>query len=129
MRSLLLFALLPLAAVALFPPEWRLALALGWALMMAAEIVLHRRRMALMAAEVRGPALLALMSFGFLGRLTLLVLGAVIGAKAELFPEGPFLAACLCAIALGEALSLPQVFRFLQRRPSATLREADQPQD
>jgi hypothetical protein len=119
MKPLLALSVLALPALWFFPAEWRVALAIGWVPMMLAEAILFQRRKVLMQSEGGGTQLLMLMTFGFLGRLSFLVVGAIVGAKAELFPEGPFMASCLAAIAVGEALSLTTLARANRQRRAA----------
>ena len=125
MKPLLALSVLALPALWLFPAEWRVALAIGWVPMILAEAILFQRRKALMQSEGGGTQLLMLMTFGFLGRLSFLVFGAIIGAKANLFPEGPFMASCLAAIAVGEALSLTTLARANSQRRAAQSASAD----
>ncbi len=119
MKPILALSVLALPALWLFPVEWRVALAIGWVPMMFAEAILFQRRKALLASEGGGTQLLMLMTFGFLARLSFLVIGAILGAKAELFPEGPFMASCLAAIAVGEAFSLTALARSNRQRRAA----------
>jgi len=111
MKAILALMLLALPTLWLFPVEWRMALVLGWIPMMAFEAILYRRRTVQMQREGGGADLLMLITFGFLGRLLFLVVGAILGAKANLYPEGPFMASCLAALFVGEALSLTALAR------------------
>jgi len=125
MKPILALSVLALPALWLFPAEWRVAIAIGWAPMMLAEALLSQRRKALLTSEGGGAQLLMLMTFGFLGRLFFLVVGALLGAKAELFPEGPFMASCLAAIAVGEAFSLTTLAHANRQRRAAHNLPAD----
>ena len=127
MKLFTLILALGLVALMLFPAEWRLALALGWGPAILAEALLAQRRLAVVGKEVRNHQFLSILVFGFLGRLTLIFLGAVLGAKTGLYPEGPFMAACLAAILVGEAVSLPQLARASRQRRSTPESSLDNP--
>ena len=88
--------LVGLATLPLWDAEWRLALALGWCLSLSAEALLARKRLQTVTSP-GSTSLLMVIVFGFLGRLTLVVLGAIVGALGGLYPEGPFLGAFLAA--------------------------------
>ena len=113
-RLLLALAVLG-ALVALFlevfPADWQVPIAIGWSGGLMAEALLSAKRRQTMQDEASKQALMMVMVFGFLGRLTFLFLGAIVGALADLYPEGPFLGAALGAIFLGESLSLPGLMR------------------
>ena len=122
-RILLVVGVLGLLSLPAWPAEWRLALALGWCVSLYAEDRLAaRRRRALAAPGSR--ALLNVMVLGFLGRLALLSIGAIVGETAALFPAGPFLGAFLVAVAVGEAVTLPGL-----ARSAGASRAADRPHD
>lgn len=106
MKLLPMVALAGFASLPLWPQEWRLALSLGWGIALAAETLLARRRRSVLAVP-GGHSLLLVIVLGFLGRLALLALGAVVGASSGLYPEGPYLGAFLGGMAVGEALTLP----------------------
>lgn len=125
MKPILILMILALPALWLFPAEWRVAIAVGWVPMMASEALLSARRTATLSSKGGGTELLMVIVFGFLGRFFLLVVGAILGAKAGLYPEGPFMASCLAAIAVGEALSLPAVARVHRRRRAEPNRPAE----
>ena len=116
MKSILFLMILAVPALWLFPVEWRIAIAAGWVPMMALEAFLSNVRHAHMLREGGGTDLLMLIVFGFLGRLSFLVIGAILGGKANLYPEGPFMASCLAALAIGEALSLTALARANRQR-------------
>jgi len=109
-RILLAACVLGLLSLPAWPPEWRVALGLGWAVSLFAEDRLAARRRAALAAT-GGSALLNVMAFGFLGRLALLGIGAIVGESAGLFPSGPYLGAFLAAVAVGESVTLPGLAR------------------
>ena len=115
MKLILVLMFLGLPAVMLFPVEWRVAITVGWVPMMVSEALLSAKRCASLRSE-GSSELLLVMVFGFLGRFFLLVVGAVLGAKAGLYPEGPFMASCLAAIVVGEAVSLPTMARGRRQR-------------
>jgi len=101
-----------LAAFApIFPSAWTLSLVLGWVGGMLAEALLASRRLRAMHQEASRQALLSVIVFGFLGRLSFLFAGALVGAFAGFYPEGPFLGAAVAAFFLGESLSLPGLLR------------------
>ena len=111
MKPLLpLVALAGFASLPLWPAEWRLALGLGWGVSMAAETVLADRRTAA-RAKADSTSLLMVIVVGFLGRLSLLAIGAIVGRYSGLFPHGPFLGAFLGGIAVGEVLTLPGLMK------------------
>lgn len=118
MKLFTLILAVGLIALLLFPAEWRLALAVGWVPSILAEALLTQRRLAIVGKEVRNHQFLSILVFGFLGRLTLIFVGAILGAKTGLYPEGPFMAACLAAIFVGEAVSLPQLKQAMRQRRS-----------
>lgn len=94
-----------------FPAAWQVSIAIGWSGGLLAEALLSAKRKQAMKDEASKQALLMVMVFGFLGRLAYLFVGALVGAFTDLYPEGPFLGAALCAIFLGESLSLPGLMR------------------
>jgi hypothetical protein len=102
-------------------------MAIGWIGMLCIELALNSRRQAQLRGDGGGTDLLMLIVFGFLGRLLFLVVGAVLGAKAGLYPEGPFMASCLAALAIGEAFSLTALARANRRRRAESSRPADNP--
>ena len=99
-------AVLGFASLPLWPDSMRLALGLGWGFSLAAEALLARRRHASLT-EAGSMSMLLVIVLGFLGRLSLLALGAIVGSMSGLFPEGPFLGAFLGGMFAGEALTLP----------------------
>ena len=115
MKPFIILMALGLVSVFLFPQAWRLALVLGWVPALAAEALLARRRMAVLGKPVRNHQFMAVLVVGFLGRLTLLFFGAIVGAKSGWYPEGVFMAASLAAIFVGEAISLPQLAKASRR--------------
>ncbi len=118
---------LGLASLPLWPEPWRLALGLGWAVSIAAEHMLARRRLAALN-EPGSTSMLMVIVFGFLGRLSLLAIGAIVGSMSGLFPEGPFLGAFLAGMAGGEALTLPGLAKAsgeARRARSADSRKID----
>lgn len=120
MKPFLVLMVLGLPAAFLFPQDWRLALVLGWVPALLAEALLARRRMAVLGMPVRNHQFMAVLVLGFLGRLSLLFFGAILGAQTGWYPEGVFMAASLAAILVGEAISLPQIARATRRsRPPA----------
>ncbi|MFK5956329.1 MAG: hypothetical protein QM477_07790 [Planctomycetota bacterium] len=119
MKLFFLILALGLFSLMLFPLEWRLALAVGWVPSLMAEMLLARRRLSVVKQQVQNHQFLAVMVFGFLGRLSLLFIGAILGAKSGLYSEGLFLAAALAAIFVGEAISLPQIAQATRHRRSA----------
>jgi hypothetical protein len=125
MKAILVLMFLGLPTLLLFPVEWRVAIAVGWVPMMGLEAFLSRVRHAHVRREGGGTDLLMLIVFGFLGRLGFLVVGAVLGAKANLYPEGPFMASCLAALVIGEALSLTALARASRRRRAEHQSSAD----
>lgn len=126
MKLFTLLLALGLAALVLFPAEWRLALAVGWVPAILAEALLAKRRLAVVGKKVRNHQFLTVLVFGFLGRLTLIFVGAILGAKANLYPEGPFMAACLAAILVGEAVSLPLLAKAARQHRSTPEASFDQ---
>ena len=128
MKLFLVLLALGLASIPWFPAEWRLALVVGWAPAMFAEALLARRRLAVLGLHVSSHQFLSVLVFGFLGRLSLIFLGAILGAKSGLYPEGPFLAAFLAAIFVGEVVSLPRLSRASRRhRPAVGLSHENHP--
>ena len=122
MIAFLVTGVLGLASLPLWPGEWRLALGLGWGLSLAAEALLARKRQQVLT-NPGSRGLILMMTFGFLGRLALLLFGMVAGKLGELFPLEPFFGAFLAALAVGEALSLTALQRARarvaeQRRPT-----------
>ena len=111
MKAILALMVLALPTLWFFPAQWQLAVAVGWIPMMALEAILLRWRSVHMQREGGATDLRLLITFGFLGRLLFLVIGALLGAKANLYPEGPFMASCLAALVVGEALSLTALAR------------------
>lgn len=121
MKPFLVLLACGLVSILLFPQEWRLALLVGWSSAFSAEILLAKRRMMVLGKSVRNHQFLSVLVFGFLGRLSLLFVGAILGAKTGWYPEGVFMAASLAAIFVGEAISLPQLAKATRRsRPPAT---------
>lgn len=118
MKLFLLILTLGLLSLLLFPADWCLGLAMGWIPTLLAEMLLAQRRLSVVKDQVRSHQFLAVMVFGFLGRLTLLFAGAILGAKSGLYSEGVFMAAALAAIFVGEAISLPQIAQATRHRRS-----------
>ena len=108
-----------------FPVEWRMALAVGWIPTLLAEMLLAKRRLTVVKQQIRSHQFLAVMVFGFLGRLSLLFVGAILGAKSGLYSEGLFMAASLAAIFAGEAISLPQIAKATRHRRSTLTTSSD----
>ena len=125
MKLFLLILALGLLSLLLYRTDWRLALAIGWIPTLLAEMLLAQRRLSVVKDQVRNHQFFAVMVFGFLGRLTLLFVGAILGAKSGLYPEGVFMAAALAAIFVGEAISLPQVAKATRHRRSTSTTSSD----
>lgn len=106
MKLLPWVALAGFVSLAWWPEEMRLALGLGWGLSLAAEVLLALRRRAVLTTP-GGTSMLLVIVLGFLGRLSLLGFGAIVGASSGLFPEGPYMGAFLAGMAVGEATTLP----------------------
>lgn len=118
---------LGLASLPLWSEPWRLALGLGWGVSVTAESLLARRRLAALN-EPGSTSMLLVIVLGFLGRLSLLALGAIVGSMSGLFPEGPFLGAFLGGMFVGEALTLPGLAKAsgeARRARSADSRKID----
>ncbi|PCJ53873.1 MAG: hypothetical protein COA70_06845 [Planctomycetota bacterium] len=125
MKLFLLILALGLLSLLLFPTKWHLGLAVGWIPTLLAEMLLAQRRLSVVKDQVRNHQFLAVMVFGFLGRLTLLFVGAILGAQSGLYSEGIFMAAALAAIFAGEAISLPQVAKATRHRRSTLSSSSD----
>ena len=119
MKLFLLVLAFGLLCILLFPTDWHLALAVGWIPTLLVELLLARRRLAVVTQQVKNHQFLAVMIFGFLGRLSLLFIGAILGAKSGLYSQELFMAAALAAIFAGEAISLPQIAKANRHRRSA----------
>jgi len=125
LKLFLLVLVLGLLGLMFFPTEWRMALAVGWVPTLLAEMFLAMRRLSVVKQQVQNHQFLAVMVFGFLGRLTLLFMGAIFGAKSGLYSEGLFMAASLTAIFVGEAISLPQIAKATRHRRSTLTTSSD----
>lgn len=125
MKLFLLVLAFGLLSLRLFPADWRLALAVGWVPALLAEMLLAMRRLAVVNQQVQSHQFLAVMIFGFLGRLSLLFIGAILGAKSGLYSEDLFMAAALAAIFAGEAISLPQIAKATRQRRSVLTTPGD----
>lgn len=125
MKLFLLVLALGLLGIMFFPVEWRMALAVGWIPTLLAEMLLAKRRLTVVKQQIRSHQFLAVMVFGFLGRLSLLFVGAILGAKSGLYSEGLFMAASLAAIFAGEAISLPQIAKATRHRRSTLTTSSD----
>ncbi len=115
MKSFALFFLLGLVACFWLPQDWQLAVALGWGATLVVETWLHHRRQQVMQDGTPPRQLLLTLVIGFLGRLSLLFVGALVGAFSNWYSPGIFLGAALAAVVVGEVLSLPPLMRATRR--------------
>ncbi len=114
MTPLLLLALAGLASWPLWPESWRLGLAVGWSVSLALEsLVFARRRLAMaQKADARNyQAMLLTQVMGFLGKLVVVLIGGVLGAKTGWYHYPSFLLSFVAALVLGEAVSVTALFR------------------
>ncbi len=107
----LIAALLGALGVLWFPAAWQGGAIAGWSLAWAAEWALHRRRLWVMDPAVPQTAFAAVLAIGFLGRLALLLAGALTGSSLALYAPAPFLLSFLSAVLIGEAVLLPNLLR------------------
>lgn len=114
MIALLVLALTGLASWPLWPPPWRLGLALGWSAVLAVEILLlaRRRRAMRSPAGARGYRQLQFAQvLGFLLKLFLVTAGGILGAATDWYHEASFLLAFVAGLLAGEAVSVTALLR------------------
>jgi hypothetical protein len=107
---------LGLLALPFLPESWLLPSSLGWTTAWVTEAWVHRQRVAALKPEFTSSQFAGVLVFGFLWKLGLLILGAVAGHVLELYSPRPFLGAFLLSLILGEAWSLPKVYKLAARK-------------
>ena len=112
----LLCFLLGFCALPFLPEAWFLPTSLAWVCAWTTEVWVHRRRVAALNPEFTSSQFAGVLVFGFLWKLGLLILGGLAGHILELYAPRPFLGAFLLSLLLGEAWSLPKVYKMATRK-------------
>ena len=112
----LLCFLLGFCALPFLPEAWLLPTSLAWVCAWTTEVWVHRRRVAALNPEFTSSQFAGVLVFGFLWKLGLLILGGLAGHILELYAPRPFLGAFLLSLLLGEAWSLPKVYKMATRK-------------
>lgn len=103
--------LVGLCSLFLWPDSWHGGLLAGWLSAGFAAMLLKFRRRQALRSDARQMDFFVVLTLSFLGRLVLLVLGALAGKFFGLFHIPSFLGAFLVAYVLGEILTIPGLAR------------------